>query len=107
RILPCPSSLPRSSGGSASTSSLLRNTRGLDKHEFIAELAGLPLEFLFETLLSLCIPCGPGSVVVLNLLRFNRVEDDCASFGALAVMPAAGPSLAFIRRKKPPRRLRL
>src|SRR5947207_5719052 len=70
RFLPCSRGLPRLTGGSASTTSLLRNTcarcccvlcvsHGLNWNEFISKLAGLPLQFFLEPLLSLCIPSFP------------------------------------------------
>src|SRR5450432_4746007 len=64
RFLPHSRGLPRLTGGSASTTSLLRNTRAgcgsvgwLDNHKLVTEMTGLSLEFVFEALVSLCVPC--------------------------------------------------
>jgi hypothetical protein len=39
-------------------------------------MTGLPLEFLFEPLLSVFVPGCPDAVVVFDLLSNQRVEDD-------------------------------
>src|SRR5450755_592899 len=67
----------------------------------------LPLKFVFEALLSLCVPGCPDAFVVLDLLRDDRVENDgqlvcrCRNPGGWAEL------LAFMRRRKSPRTLRL
>jgi hypothetical protein len=89
-FLPCSRGLPRLTGGSASTISLRRNTRGhspvygdvvalsdrLNRHQFVAKLTGLPLELLLKPLLSVFVPRGPDAVIVFDLFGDESVEDD-------------------------------
>src|SRR5215469_11688997 len=49
---------------------------GLNRHQFVAEQTGLPLDLLLKPLLSVFVPRRPDAVVVFDLFGNESVEDD-------------------------------
>src|SRR6266852_3669252 len=58
------------------TTSKEHSCRRLNRHQLVSEVACLAFEFLLESLLSLSISFGPGTVVVFDLFGDQSIKDN-------------------------------